>query len=163
MTPVPAAVLIPVIDRPMPGLLLTTRTAHLRSHAGQVAFPGGRIDPQDADAVTAALREAYEEIGLPASRVDIIGVDQPYETATGYTIRPVVGLLPPDLDYSLSDHEVADIFEVPLAYVLDRSNHQLREAEYRGVMRRYFAIEWEERTIWGATAGMLVNLAARLP
>ena len=158
----PAAVLIPLVMRAEPGLLLTTRTAHLRSHAGQVAFPGGRIDADDADAVAAALREAWEEIGLAPELVDIVGLSDRYQTGTGYHIAPVVGAIPPDLVFNLSSHEVADIFEVPLAYALDPANHLLREAEWRGKMRRFYVIEYEGRNIWGATAGMLVNLAARL-
>lgn len=159
---IPAAVLMPVVKRADPGLLLTTRTAHLRNHAGQVAFPGGRIDPEDRDAVEAALREANEEIGLSASAVEVIGMDAPYETGSGYRIKPIVGLVPPDLSFQLSNHEVADLFEVPLAYVLDPKNHQQREAMFQNRLRRYYVIEWQGRTIWGATAGMLVNLSARL-
>lgn len=159
---VPAAVLIPIIRAPEPRLLLTTRTATLRTHGGQVAFPGGRIDPDDEGPVAAALREAEEEIGLNPSDVDVIGMGDPYQTGTGYTVLPVIGAIGHGLSYRLSPHEVADLFEVPLAFALDPANHLLREAEWKGRMRRYYVIEWEGRTIWGATAGMLVNLSARL-
>ncbi len=159
---VPAAVLIPVVRRAEPSILFTTRTAHLRNHAGQVAFPGGRIDPEDRDAVAAALREAEEEIGLAPHHVEIMGISDRYQTGTGYHISPVIGLVPPDLVYTLSPHEVADTFEVPLAFALDPANQQLREAEWKGRMRRFYVIEHGGRTIWGATAGMLVNLSGRL-
>lgn len=159
---VPAAVLVPLVMRAEPGLLLTTRTSHLRKHAGQVAFPGGRIDAEDRDAVAAALREAQEEIGLAPAHVDVLGLSDRYQTGTGYDIAPVIGVIPPDLDYALSANEVADVFEVPLAFALDPANHQMREAEWRGRMRRFYVIEYEGRNIWGATAGMLVNLAARV-
>lgn len=159
---VPAAVLVAVVQRPEPSLLLTTRTAHLRNHGGQVAFPGGRIDPEDSDAVAAALREAEEEIGLAARHVEILGVSDSYQTGTGYHIAPVVGLIPPDLSFRLSPHEVVDTFEVPLGFALDPANQQLREAEWKGRMRRFYVIEHGGRTIWGATAGILVNLSGRL-
>ena len=159
---VPAAVLVPIIPAPEPRLLLTTRTSHLRTHAGQVAFPGGRIDAADDGPVMAALREAEEEVGLPPTSVQILGLSDPYQTGTGYEVRPVVGVLPEFLDLKLNPEEVADTFEVPLAYALDPVNHLLREAEWKGRMRRFYVIEWEGRTIWGATAGMLVNLAGRL-
>jgi len=160
--PVPAAVLVAVTDRPEPGLLLTRRTAHLRTHAGQIAFPGGRIDPEDGGPVEAALREAEEEIALARRHVEVLGLADPWQTVTGYRIAPVVGLVPPDLPLRPAAGEVAEVFEVPLAHMLDRRRHELREAEWNGARRRFYVIEWEGRTIWGATAGMLVNLAARL-
>ncbi len=159
---IPAAVLVPVLARAEPSLLLTRRTEHLRSHAGQVAFPGGRIDPGDPGPVAAALREAEEEVGLAPDLVRVIGTADRYLTGTGYAVTPVVGLLPSDPPLRINTHEVADVFEVPLAFALDRANHQLREAEWRGRMRRFYVIEWEGRSIWGATAAMLVNLSARL-
>ncbi|MCS6986118.1 MAG: CoA pyrophosphatase [Sphingomonadaceae bacterium] len=161
--PVPAAVLVPVLARPEPTVLLTRRTAHLKHHAGQVAFPGGRIDPGDPGPVAAALREAQEEVGLPPDRVDVLGLSDPYVTATGYRVHPVVGVVDPGVALRPNVQEVAELFEVPLAHVLDPSTHQLREAEWQGRIRRFYVIEWQGRTIWGATAGMLVNLAARLP
>jgi 8-oxo-dGTP pyrophosphatase MutT (NUDIX family) len=159
---VPAAVLVPLVRAPEPKLLLTTRTATLRNHAGQVAFPGGRIDPEDEGPVAAALREAHEEIGLAPHRVEVLGIGDPYQTGTGYSVLPVVGSIPTGLSFAPNPHEVADLFEVPLDHALDPRNHQLREAEWKGRMRRFYVIEWQERVIWGATAGMLVNLAARL-
>lgn len=159
---VPAAVLVPIIPAPEPRLLLTTRTSHLRNHAGQVAFPGGRIDATDDGPIHAALREAEEEVGLLPAAVEVIGLSDPYRTGTGYEVLPVVGLLPEFLDLKPNPDEVADTFEVPLDYVLNPANHLLREAEWNGRMRRYYVIEWEGRIIWGATAGMLVNLAGRL-
>ena len=159
---VPAAVLVPIVRAPEPRLLLTTRTANLRNHAGQVAFPGGRIDAADEGPVAAALREAQEEIGLAPAAVEVIGLDDPYLTGTGYRVQPVVGSIEPDLPFVPNPDEVADLFEVPLDYVLDPKNHLLRESMWKGRMRRYYVIEWGDRTIWGATAGMLVNLSARL-
>jgi len=158
----PAAVLIPIVDRAEPTLLLTRRTDTLRRHAGQVAFPGGRIDPEDADAIAAALREAHEEVALPAAQVRVIGTTDLYETGTGYRITPVVGVVPPDLPLVPAEAEVAAVFEAPLAYLLDPANHRLHEAEWQGRMRRYYAIEWETHYIWGATAGIIVNLSRRL-
>jgi 8-oxo-dGTP pyrophosphatase MutT (NUDIX family) len=158
----PAAVLIPIIDRSQPTVLLTRRTDTLRRHAGQVAFPGGRIDPEDESPVAAALREAHEEVALPPDRVRVIGATDRYETGTGYRITPVVGVVPPDLPLVPCEAEVAAVFEAPLAYLLDPANHQLHEAAWQGRMRRYYAIEWETHHIWGATAGIIVNLSRRL-
>ncbi len=161
-TLVPAAVLVPIIRAPEPRLLLTTRTSNLRNHAGQVAFPGGRIDAEDEGPVAAALREAQEEIGLDPAHVEVIGMGDPYQTGTGYAVHPVVGSIEPGLPLMPNPQEVADLFEVPLDFALNPTNHLLREAEWQGRMRRYYVIEWQDRTIWGATAGMLVNLSARL-
>jgi 8-oxo-dGTP pyrophosphatase MutT (NUDIX family) len=160
--PVPAAVLMAVVARPEPTVILTRRTAHLRTHAGQIAFPGGRIDAEDGGPVPAALREAEEEIGLPRTLVQVVGLSDPYETGTGYRIAPVVGIVAPNLSLTPSRHEVAEVFEAPLAHLLDRGQHQLREAEWRGRRRQFYVIEWQGREIWGATAGIIVNLAARL-
>lgn len=158
----PAAVLIPIIDRPEPTVLLTRRTDTMRRHAGQIAFPGGRIDPEDASPVAAALREAEEEVGLPPAEVRVVGISDLYETGTGYRITPVVGLVTPDLPLVAHEVEVAALFEVPLAHLLDIANHEVRHGEWQGRRRRYYAIRHEDREIWGATAGIIVNLARRL-
>ncbi|MET0308020.1 MAG: CoA pyrophosphatase [Sphingomonas sp.] len=158
----PAAVLIAVTDRDDPGVILTQRTDTLRRHAGQIAFPGGRIDPEDDGPIAAALREAEEEIALPRARVDIIGVADRYRTVTGYDVTPVVGVVPPGLMLVAAEAEVADVFEVPLGFLLDRANHQEAHATYQGHERRYYEIYWDGRRIWGATAAMIVNLSRRL-
>ena len=157
-----AAVLIAVIDRPVPTLLLTRRTQHLRAHAGQVAFPGGRIDPDDADAVAAALREAHEEVALDPAAVSVVGTTDLYETGTGYSITPVLGIIPPDLPLAANPAEVDMLFEVPFDHVLDPANHQARTGEWQGRTRRFYVIESGGHEIWGATAAMLVNLSRRL-
>ena len=157
----PAAVLVAVTDRPEPGVILTVRREHLRTHAGQVAFPGGRLD-EGEDAVTAALREAQEEIALDPAQVDILGTADPYCTVTNYIVTPVIGLIPPDLPLEPHVHEVADWFEVPLDFLLDPANQQRQSALFRGLERHYYEIEWEGRRIWGATAAMIVNLSRRL-
>lgn len=159
---VPAAVLIAITDRPTPGLLLTQRTAHLRKHAGQVAFPGGRIDPEDASPIDAALREAEEEIGLPRDAVEIIGTVDRYRTVTGFLVTPVIGIVQPDLPLSPHAEEVAAVFEARLTHVLDPANQILRDVLYEGRQRHYYEIFWDEFRIWGATAAMIVNLAARI-
>ncbi|UVO51825.1 CoA pyrophosphatase [Sphingomonas sp. SUN019] len=158
---VSAAVLVPITDRARPGVILTQRTETLRKHAGQVAFPGGRIDPGE-DAIAAALREADEEIALPPSAVEVIGVADLYRTGTGYSITPVIGVIPADLPLVPSEAEVASVFEVPLDYLLDPANHVAASAMWEGRERRYFEIPWQDRRIWGATAGMIVNLSRRL-
>ncbi len=160
---IPAAVLVPIVLRPT-GLtmLLTQRTAHLRDHAGQVSFPGGRCEPSDTNATATALREAQEEIGLDPAQVEVIGVLDEYRTGTGFTIIPVVGLVTPPLDLKLDDFEVADVFEPPLDFLLQVDNYSRHQVEYRGALREYWAVPWRGRYIWGATAGMLVNLRERL-
>lgn len=157
----PAAVLIAITDRVEPGVILTVRREHLRTHAGQIAFPGGRVDSGE-DAIRAALREAEEELGLASPAVDIAGVMEEYRTVTGYVVTPVIGLIPPDLPLQPHEHEVADWFEAPLAYLLHPSNQRLQTAVFDGRERRYWQIEWNGRRIWGATAAMLVNLSRRL-
>ena len=156
-----AAVLVAITDRPAPGLILTQRREHLRTHAGQVAFPGGRID-EGEDAVSAALREAQEELRLNPALVRLLGQADPYCTVTGYWVTPVVGVVPPDLALTPNPAEVSDWFEAPLDFVLDPANQRRMTAEYRGRMRHYYQIDWNGRNIWGATAAMLVNLTRRL-
>lgn len=158
---VEAAVLIAITDRPQPGLILTVRREHMRTHAGQIAFPGGRMDPGE-DAVAAALREAHEEILLPPAAADVIGAIEPYRTVTGYVVTPVVAAVPPDLPLTPHEHEVADWFEAPLGFVLDPANQHRRSALFQGATRHYYEVEWEDRRIWGATAAMIVNLSRRL-
>jgi len=158
----PAAVLVAVVDRPEPGLILTQRTENLRRHAGQIAFPGGRIDAGDADAADAALREAEEEIALPRHAVTVIGEADHYLTVTGFEVTPIVAVIPPDLDYHPNEAEVADVFEIPLAFVLDPANHVAATAEWQGRTRHFYEIHWDDRRIWGATAAMLINLSRRL-
>ncbi len=159
---IPAAVLIAVTDRPQPGVLFTQRHAGLRQHSGQVAFPGGRLDPEDADAIAAALRESEEEIALPRDAVDVIGRSDLFRTGTGFAIEPVVGIVPPDLPLHPADGEVEAIFEVPLAYLLDAANRALKTVDWEGGKRTYYEYLWEDRRIWGVTAAMLVNLVRRI-
>ena len=158
----PAAVLIAVTDRPEPGLILTQRPDTMRHHAGQIAFPGGRVDPGDVDAVAAALREAEEEVELPPHAVDLVGTLHPYRTVTSFDIVPVLGVIAPDLPLVPHAREVADVFEVPLDFVLDAANHGTQTVMFEGDERTYIEIMWGQRRIWGATAAMLVNLSARL-
>ena len=158
----PAAVLVAVTDRADPGVILTQRTTTLRRHAGQIAFPGGRLDPEDDGPVSAALREAEEEIALPRALVDVIGTGDLYRTITGYEVTPVIGVVPPDLALVPHEAEVADVFEVPLGFLLDHANQRRVSAEWQGQQRHYYEITWEDRRIWGATAAMIVNLARRL-
>ena len=162
----PAAVLLLVVNHPEPTVVLTQRTSHLAHHAGQIAFPGGRCEDSDDCAERTALREAAEEIGLDASRVELLGRLPEYRTSTGFAVTPVVGWAEPPLAYTPDPHEVAEVFEVPLAFLLDTRNHRYESAFYRGRMRHYWAMPYGERFIWGATAGMLVTfqrLMSRLP
>lgn len=161
-TGIAAAVLIALTDRTDPGLVLTQRPDTMRHHAGQVAFPGGRVDPGDADAIAAALREAEEEVALPRAEVQVIAAFDAYRTITGFDITPVLAVIPPDLPLVPHVREVAAVFEVPLAFIFDPANRFERTVMVEGVERRYFEIMWGERRIWGATAAMLANLAARL-
>ena len=157
----PAAVLIAVTDRPDPGVILTVRRDDLRTHAGQVAFPGGRIDPGE-DAIAAALREAHEEILLDPAAVAVVGAIEPYRTVTHFRVTPVLGVIPPDLPLEPHEREVADWFEAPLRHILDPANQLRRSALFQGRERHYYEIDWNGRRIWGATAAMIVNLSRRL-
>ena len=160
--PTPAAVLVPVVDRPEPTVILTLRPETMRKHAGQISFPGGRIDPGDDGPVAAALREAQEEIGLCPDAVDVIGTADRYRTITGFEVTPVVGVVPPDLQLEPHPGEVAAMFEAPLQYLLDPAHQLVRTLEWRGRQRSYYEIDWQGRRIWGATAAMIVNLSRRL-
>ena len=157
-----AAVLVAITDRTEPGVILTQRTESLRRHAGQIAFPGGRIDPEDASPIAAALREAEEEIALPRSQVTVIGQTDAYRTVTGFHVIPVIGVIPPDLPLTVNDAEVANWFEVPLSYLLEPGNHIEQAVEWQGRERRYYEIMWDGHRIWGATAAMIINLGRRL-
>jgi 8-oxo-dGTP pyrophosphatase MutT (NUDIX family) len=154
-----AAVLIPVVAHPE-GLtvLFTQRTTHLKSHAGQVSFPGGRVEPGDASAEFTALREAAEEIGLAAERVEILGRLPDYRTRTGFRVSPVVGAVRPPLELAPDPREVEAVFEVPLAFLLDERNRERRTREFQGLSVGFYVYEYQGHVIWGATAGMLVNL-----
>ena len=158
---IPAAVLIAITDQAEPGVVLTVRDPDMRTHAGQVAFPGGRIDAGE-NATAAALREAWEELGLEPSAVALVGELEPYRTVTGYTVTAAVGVSPPDRPLSPHEREVADWFEAPLGFLLDPANQQRQSALFEGRMRHYYRIDWNGRNIWGATAAMLVNLSRRL-
>jgi 8-oxo-dGTP pyrophosphatase MutT (NUDIX family) len=165
--PARASVLVPLVLRDEPTLLLTRRTAHLRDHAGQISFPGGRAEPDDVDAADTALRETEEEIGLARSYVEVIGLLPEYTTVTNFIVTPVVGLVTPGFAPAPDPFEVDDVFEVPLAFILDPANHERRLIEWQGERREVFAMPWEDRLadgtvlryfIWGATAAMLRNL-----
>jgi 8-oxo-dGTP pyrophosphatase MutT (NUDIX family) len=157
----PAAVLVAVTDRTRPGVILTQRTDTLRNHAGQIAFPGGRIDPGES-AIAAALREAEEEVALPRALVDVIGEVDCYRTVTGFAVTPVLAVVPPDVPLVANEAEVASVFEVPLDFLLDPANQVEASAQWQGRMRHYYEIRWDDRRIWGATAAMIVNLSRQL-
>ncbi|WP_428846051.1 CoA pyrophosphatase [Magnetospirillum sulfuroxidans] len=159
--PRPAAVLVPLVEHPEGmTVLLTQRTAHLAHHPGQISFPGGRLEDADqGDFVIAALRETEEEIGLPPDRVTILGRLDDYITGTGFIITPVVGVIVPPVETIADPFEVAEVFEVPLNFLLDPQNHKLHRRVVEGRHRPFWAMTWEERMIWGATAGILVNLS----
>ncbi len=159
---VAAAVLVPILTGPEPAVLLTKRTAHLRSHAGQISFPGGRIDATDASPEHAALREAEEEIGLDPDCVEVVGRLGAYVTGTGYRITPILGLLPPEPTLSLSAHEVELVFRFPLDVVLDPASPQRRRSHYKGRWREFWVWPHAQYYIWGATAAILVHLAQLL-
>ena len=155
----PASVLVPIVTHEAElTVLFTRRTAHLRRHSGQVSFPGGRAEPDDATPEHTALRETHEEIGLPPERVEVLARMPEYLTRTGYRVTPVIGLVAPPLELVPDSREVDEVFEVPLAFLLDPRNAQRRTREIEGRTAGYYAFEYEGRVIWGATAGMLVNL-----
>lgn len=159
--PAQAAVLLPLVMRDRPTLLLTQRTAHLSTHSGQIAFPGGKLDATDANATAAALRETHEEIGLSADWIEVLGHLPEYVTGTSFIVTPVVALVRPGFVLRPNPHEVDDVFEVPLDFLMDPSNHHKHGFEWEGVMREWYAMPYQdgdsERFIWGATAGMLRN------
>jgi 8-oxo-dGTP pyrophosphatase MutT (NUDIX family) len=158
----PAAVLVPIVMREELTVLLTERTHHLATHAGQIAFPGGKVDRDDLSPVHTALREAEEEIGLARANVEMLGFLDNYRTGTGFLVTPVVALVRPDFNLVLQAGEVADAFEVPLAFLMDARNHQRHARPWRGRDRHFYAMPYGERYIWGATAGMIKNLHERL-
>jgi 8-oxo-dGTP pyrophosphatase MutT (NUDIX family) len=158
----PAAVLIPVVDHEEPTVLLTQRSAHLNEHAGQIAFPGGKIDATDRSPLDAALREAEEEVGLDRSFVDPIGYLDLYGTGFGFRILPTVARVKPGFKLTINHSEVDDAFEVPLSFLMNPANHQVHSKEFRGMERSYYAMPFAERYIWGATAGILRVLYERI-
>lgn len=156
----PAAVLVPIVMRPEAlTVMLTQRTAHLAAHAGQISFPGGSVEPSDRDSIDTALRETQEEVGLPRDYVEVIGRLDTYVTSTGFEVTPVVGLVRAPYPMKPDPFEVAEIFEVPLSFILDPQNRKRDSREYKGRLRQFFVFPYADRYIWGATAGMLVNLA----
>lgn len=155
----PAAVLFPIVQRGSgETVLLTQRTAHLRDHAGQISFPGGRVEADDPSPVHTALRETEEEIGLAREHVEILGFLPEYHTGTGFRVTPVVALLTPPFELAPDPFEVAEVFEVPLAFLLDPANHKRHSLHYRGALRHFFAMPYGDYFIWGATAGMIMSL-----
>ena len=158
----PAAVLVPVVDRPSPTVILTERPKTMRKHPGQISFPGGRIDPGDDGPIDAALREAEEEIALPRGAVEVIGIADRYRTVTGFEVTPVLAVVRAGVQLRAQPGEVADWFEAPLHYLLDPRHQHVRTIVWQGSERAYYEIEWEGRRIWGATAAMIVNLSRRL-
>ena len=158
----PAAVLIPIVDHAEPTVLLTQRAAHLNDHAGQISFPGGKIDAIDASPLDAALREAAEEIGLSREFIDPIGYLDLYATSFGFRILPTLARVKPGFTLRISESEVDDAFEVPLAFLMDPANHQVHSKEFRGMERSYYAMPFAQHYIWGATAGILRVLYERI-
>ena len=160
---VPASVLFPIVLREMePQVLLTQRTDHLKDHAGQVSFPGGRAEAFDPSPAHTALREAGEEIGLSPEHVEIVGYLPEYRTGTGYRITPVVAFVRPPFSLRIDPEEVAEVFEVPLDFLLDKNHHRSYSKHYRGRLRHYYAMPYGDHFIWGATAGIIVSLAEAL-
>ncbi|KNC09621.1 NUDIX hydrolase [Klebsiella sp. RIT-PI-d] len=157
-----AAVLIPIIRRPQPGLLLTRRAPHLRKHAGQVAFPGGAVDASDASLIAAALREAQEEVAIPPQAVDVIGVLPPVDSVTGFQVTPVVGIIPPDLRWRASEDEVAAVFEMPLAEALRLGRYHPLDIHRRGNSHRVWLSWYQHYFVWGMTAGIIRELALQV-
>ncbi|MBM6592798.1 CoA pyrophosphatase [Microvirga pudoricolor] len=162
LSPKPAAVLVPVVLREEPTLLFTQRAASLREHSGQIAFPGGRVDPTDASVLDAACREAEEEIGLDRAFIDPIGYLDPYLSGTNYLVMPVVARVSVDYVLNINPHEVADAFEVPVRFLMNPGHHEMHSKEFRGQVRRFYAMPYEGRYIWGVTAGIVRNLYERL-
>ena len=159
----PASVLFPIVLREREAtVLLTQRTAHLKDHAGQICFPGGRVEPEDVSPAHTALRESEEEIGLSSNHVEIVGYLPEYRTVTGFCVTPVVAIVTPPFELCPDAGEVDEIFEVPLAFLLDPANHQTHSLPYHGKPRQFFAMTYQERFIWGATAGMIVSLSRAL-
>jgi 8-oxo-dGTP pyrophosphatase MutT (NUDIX family) len=158
----PAAVLVPVVARPEPAVLLTLRTADLKSHSGQIAFPGGKIDAGDTSPQAAALREAHEEIGLDEKFIEPIGYLDLYLTFSGFRILPLVARIDPDYQLKISPSEVADAFEVPLEFLMSPGNHQRLKRDWKGIERQYYAMPFKDHYIWGVTAGILRNLYERI-
>ncbi len=158
-----AAVLLPIVARPdQLTVLFTRRTAHLRAHSGQISFPGGRIEEGDASEQAAALRETHEEIGIAAPSIEVIGRLADYHTRTGFRVTPVVGLVAVPFALRVDAHEVDEVFEVPLSFLLDPANHQKHSREFQGRQVQYYAIPYQDHYIWGATAGMLVSFYRHL-
>ncbi len=155
-----SAVLIPIVERGEDlSILLTKRSSNLSSHSGQVSFPGGRSEEMDDHAMATALREAHEEINLPPENVEVVGALEDYETVTGYNVSPVVGFVDPDFEIILQQSEVEDVFEVPLDFILDESNHKIESVMWKGAKRKYYVFPHDQHKIWGATAAMLVRFA----
>jgi len=158
-----AAILLPLVQHSQScNVLLTQRTSHLNHHPGQICFPGGRQEAHDPDLLHTALRETWEEIGLSRTHIEIAGFLDNYITGSGFLITPAVGFVRNDFQLKLDDFEVADVFEMPLSFILDPANHQQQEHEFKGQMRRYYQFDYQGRIVWGATAGILMNFYRRL-